>query len=81
MTNLEKYDNAFIDCFGLDSKDLNTELSYMSIPDWDSVGHMTLIALLEDVFGIMIETDDIIEFSSYEKGKEILGKYITGELK
>ena len=26
-------------------------------------------------FGISIETDDVIDFSSYEKGKEILKKY------
>ena len=42
---------------------------------WDSVGHMTLIAALEDTFDIMMETDDIVDFSSFEKGKEILEKY------
>ena len=42
---------------------------------WDSVGHMSLIAALEDAFGIVLDVDDIIDFSSFEKGKEILGKY------
>ena len=41
---------------------------------WDSVGHMTLMAALEDAFDIMMETDDIIDFNSYEKGKETLAK-------
>jgi acyl carrier protein len=36
---------------------------------------MRLIAAVEDTFGIKMETDDIIDFSSFEKGKEILKKY------
>ena len=47
-------------------------LKYTDIPAWDSVGHMTLIAAIEDAFDIMMETDDIIDLSSYEKGMEIL---------
>ena len=49
-------------------------LKYQDIAAWDSVGHMSLIAALEDAFDIMMDTDDIIDFSSYEKGKEILAK-------
>ena len=50
-------------------------MCYQDIPEWDSVGHMTLIAELEDAFNITMDTDDIIDFNSYEKGKEILSKY------
>ena len=50
-------------------------LKYHDVEAWDSVGHMTLMAALEDAFDIMMETDDIVDFSSYEKGKEILKKY------
>ena len=74
MTNLEKYTKAFIDSFDVDPAAV-AALAYQSIPTWDSVGHMGLMARLEETFGIMLETDDIIDFSSYEKGKEILGKY------
>ena len=35
---------------------------------------MGLIAELEDTFGIMMDTDDIIDLSSFEKGIEILGE-------
>lgn len=73
--NLEKYDKAFIAAFDLSASELNSELVYQSIPAWDSVGHMTLMSMLEEAFDIMLDTDDIIEFSSYEKGKQILGKY------
>ncbi len=74
MNNLEKYNNVFIECFSIDEDSLDS-LEYQSIDAWDSVGHMDLIAELEDAFDISMETDDIIDFSSYKKGKEILGKY------
>lgn len=71
MTNSEKYDNAFRETFEI-SADQLPGLKYQAVKLWDSVGHMTLVAALEDAFDIMMETDDIIDLSSYEKGKEIL---------
>lgn len=73
MTNLEKYNKAFRDSFELDDSQLSG-LKYQGIDMWDSVGHMTLVANIEDAFDIMMETDDIIDLSSYEKGKEILSE-------
>jgi acyl carrier protein len=74
MTNAEKYAKVFIDEFGIEEGRL-AGLNYRDVPEWDSVGHMTLIAELERVFDIMMDTDDIIDLGSFEKGKEILGKY------
>ena len=71
MTNLEKYNKSFMDIFNLEESQLNG-LKYQEIKEWDSVGHMSLIADLEDAFEIELDTDDIIDLSSYEKGKEIL---------
>ncbi|MFB9896889.1 hypothetical protein [Hallella seregens] len=71
MTNLEKYNKAFTESLELTENKL-TGLQYQGVELWDSVGHMTLMAAIEDAFDIMLETDDIIDFSSYEKGKEIL---------
>lgn len=73
MSNLEKYNQAFTDTFEIGEDQLEG-LKYQDIAAWDSVGHMSLIAALEDAFDIMMDTDDIIDFSSYEKGKEILAK-------
>ena len=71
-----KYKEAFKESFGIDSDDIiGPDLEYESIPEWDSIGHMTLIGSLEEAFGISMETDDIIDFSSYNKGLEILKKY------
>ena len=73
MTNLEKYNQAFVEALEI-SEDQLPGLEYQGIEQWDSVGHMGLLATLEDAFDIMMDTDDIIDFSSYEKGKEILSK-------
>ena len=73
MSNIEKYNNAFIESFEITAEQL-PGLKYQDITAWDSVGHMTLIAALEDAFDIMMDTDDIIDLSSYEKGMEILAK-------
>lgn len=70
-TNLEKYESAFVNAFNVDAETAKN-LKYQDIPAWDSVGHMGLIAELEDAFDIMMETDDIIDLSSFEKGKQIL---------
>ena len=71
MTNLEKYNNVFCENLQI-TEDQLVGLQYQGVELWDSVGHMTLTAALEDTFDIMLETDDIIDLSSYEKGIEIL---------
>ena len=74
MTNLEKYKNAFIENFEV-SEDQLDDLVYQSVDMWDSVGHMGLIADLEDSFDITLEMDDIVDFSGFVEGKNILAKY------
>lgn len=74
MTNNEKYVDAFIKAFLVEESEL-INLKYQSITTWDSVGHMGLIAALEEAFDVELDIDDIIDFSSFETGKEILKKY------
>ena len=74
MANLETYNKVFCETLQIEESQLNG-LEYQGVELWDSVGHMTLMAALEDAFDIMLDTDDIVDFSSYEKGKEILKKY------
>ena len=71
----EKYNKAFMESFNIQEESLVPDLEFESISDWDSIGHMNLIAELEDAFDISMEMDDIIDFSSYIKGIEILKKY------
>lgn len=74
MTNLEKYVDAFTSTF-LVEKAVLADLKYQDIAAWDSVGHMALMAALEEAFGIEMDIDDIIEFSSFDAGRKILSKY------
>ena len=71
MDNLEKYNSVFCEILEV-SEDKLSGLIYQGTNLWDSVGHMSLVATLEERFDIMMDTDDIIDFSSYEKGLEIL---------
>ena len=59
MTNYDRYVNVFVNTFDIDSSSLDT-LEYQGIENWDSVGHMGLIAAIEDEFGIEL-SDDVIE--------------------
>lgn len=74
MSNLEIYKKIFSETLSV-SEDKLEKLSYNDIPEWDSIGHMTLMSNLEEKFNISIDTDDIVDFSSFSKGKEILKKY------
>lgn len=74
MTNYEKYLKVFMDTFSITAEEAE-KLEYQGIQEWDSVGHMGLMTAIEDEFDIMMDTDDIIDFNSFEKGKMILEKY------
>ena len=75
MSNKEKYKKIFIESLDFNEKLFKEELKYQEIEEWDSIGHMGLVSALEDEFSITFETDDIIAYSSYKKGLEILKKY------
>ena len=75
MTNLEKYNQIFADVFSIDESNLGKDFDSQHIDGWDSVRQLNLTAAIEDAFDIMLDTDDIIDFNSYEKGKAILAKY------
>ena len=75
MSNKKKYQDIFITSLSINAESFNENLKYNEIPEWDSIGHMTLMSSLEEGFKITLETDDIVDFSSYKKGMEILNKY------
>ena len=75
MTTVAKYSEIFKAALNISDNKLNENLKYNEIDEWDSIGHMTLVAALEEEYKITLETDDIIDFSSFKKGIEILKKY------
>ena len=75
MSKKDKYKEIFMNSLSIKDQNKVENLKYNEIDEWDSIGHMTLISNLEKKFKITIETDDIVDFSSFKKGKEILSKY------
>lgn len=75
MSNLEKYNGAFRDVFMVEDAVLNDAFDNKSVDGWDSVKQLALTTTLEDTFDIMLDAEDILELTSYTKGKEILRKY------
>jgi acyl carrier protein len=75
MDNNKVYIKTFKESLSVEESAISEGLKYNEIPEWDSIGHMTLMSGLEEAFKISLETDDIVDFSSFKKGKEILKKY------
>jgi acyl carrier protein len=73
--NEQKLRQAFVSGLNLDESEVDESLAYSMSPGWDSIAHMALVAALDETFEIMLETDDVIDMSSYPKAREILTKY------
>lgn len=75
MSNQQKLVMAFASALGVPAEVVVDGLTYESIPEWDSVAHMALVAELERSFDVMLDTDDIIAMSSVVICREILGRH------
>lgn len=75
MTNLEKLNGIFCEVFSVETSALGPEFNNNSVEGWDSVRQLSLTAYVEDTFDIMLDPEDIIDFTSYENAKAILTKY------
>jgi acyl carrier protein len=75
MTVRERVFSAFKESFDLDDDVDTSKLVYQDYPAWTSIGHMILVAALESEFDTMLETDDILEMSNFEKTVSIMTKY------
>ena len=80
MENLEqRLKKVFSESLGVDLEIIQDALEYNTISEWDSIGHMSLIAAIEEEFDIMIETDDIIDMSSFKIAKDIVCLLYTSD--
>ena len=75
MSNNEKLLRTFAETLQIDPVKVTDDLKYNTIAEWDSVGHMSLVAALEETFDILLDTDDIIDLSSVAQARAILAKY------
>lgn len=71
----DKFRNVFASALGISVDAVTDELQYNTIPEWDSIAHMQLVAALDNEYDIMLDTEDVIDMSSVAKAREILAKY------
>ncbi|MFD2870629.1 acyl carrier protein [Kurthia populi] len=75
MNNEQKLRQVFAEALEINESQVTNDLTYNTIPEWDSIAHMALIAEIDDQFDTMLDTDDVLDMSSFAKAKEILAKY------
>ena len=75
MTNLEKLNGIFCEVFSVDAGALGAGFDNKSVSGWDSVRQLSLTSSVEDAFDIMLDPEDILEFTSYDNALAILAKY------
>lgn len=75
MNNEEKLRSIFAETLGIEQSAVTDNLTYNSSPVWDSIAHMALISEIDDQFDTMLDTDDVLDMSTFAKAKEILTKY------
>ena len=75
MTGLDRLKNAYVEALGVSPASDFESFEYAKTAGWDSVAHMRLVAEIETTFDIMLDTEDVIDMSSFRKARDILGKY------
>ena len=75
MSNLEKLNKIFCEVFSAEESALNNEFGKCNVDGWDSVRQLSLTSSVEDEFDIMLDAEDILEFTSYDNAKAVLAKY------
>lgn len=73
--NTEKLRSIFAETLGIKLEQVKDDLTYNTISEWDSIAHMALVAEIDDAFDTMLDTDDVLDMSTFAKAKEILAKY------
>ncbi len=75
MTNIEKLNKIFCEVFSVEESALNSNFDKCNVDGWDSVRQLSLTTSVEDEFDIMLDAEDILEFTSYDNAKAVLAKY------
>ena len=75
MKNIEKLNDIFCEVFSVEKSALNSNFNKCTVDGWDSVRQLSLTTAVEDEFDIMLDAEDILEFTSYENAKKVLAKY------
>jgi acyl carrier protein len=75
MNTIEQLHGVFSRAFEIPVEQINDQLEYQAIAEWDSMSHLVLVEELENTYNITIEMEDILEMNSVERIKIALKKY------
>ncbi|SFW34667.1 Acyl carrier protein [Sinomicrobium oceani] len=75
MNTTAQFHGVFAKAFEIPVDNVNDQLEYQGIAEWDSMSHLVLVTELENSYEISIDMEDILEMGSVEKIRVILQKY------
>jgi acyl carrier protein len=79
MSRATRIEEVFRESLNLTPDYPAAEIIYNETPGWDSLMHLNIVAALEEAFGIMLDTDDVLDMSSFAKAREIIAKYVPND--
>lgn len=70
----DKIRNAFVSAFAIEPSIFSIELTPDEVRGWDSLGHLRLIAALQEQFEIEFEVDEVMQMENVRKIIEIISR-------
>ena len=74
---LAKVRQAFEAAFDVDPQSVSMETTASDIPGWDSVGHLSLASNLEQVFGVSLDVDELMEMETVREIVRIIAAKLS----
>lgn len=71
----EQVINLLMEQLQINREDITEDLTFGDIPQWDSLGHMMIMAALEEKFGEEINTEAIAELVNFKSIREYIEKH------
>ena len=72
MTLIDQIQDVFLIELGIPPEEFSSALAYGAIPEWDSASHMVIVTALEERFGIMFESEELVELSTVARIEDAL---------
>lgn len=69
---MESLEDVFRIALEIEKTEDVDSLRYGSVPAWDSVGHMILVAALEKNFGFKLTMGQILDIETFDDAKRLL---------
>lgn len=74
----EQVIDLLVEQLQINREDVNEDLSFGDIPQWDSLGHMMIMSALEEKYGEEISTEAIAELVNFKSLQNYIEKHSNG---